>query len=42
MEMPIALELGATDTVAELLVDVVPLRPAMPLHVLVCGLIGDA
>jgi len=42
MEVPVGLELGATDTLAELLVDVAPLRPAMPLHVIVGDLIGDA
>ena len=42
MEMPVGLELGATDTAAELLVDVAPGRPAMPLHVIVGDRIGDA
>src|ERR1700738_1359549 len=42
MEMPVGLELGATDTLAELLVDVAPLRPAMARHVLVRSRIGDA
>ena len=40
MEMPVALELGATDTVAELLVNVAPGRPAMSLHVIVGDRIG--
>ena len=42
MEMPVGLELGASNTVTELLVNVVPCRPAMPLHVVVRNLIGDA
>jgi hypothetical protein len=42
MEMPVGLELGASDTLAELLVDVAPRRPAMPRHVIVGDLIGDA
>ena len=42
MEMPVALELGATGTLAEVLVDVAPLRPVMSLHVIVGDLIGDA
>jgi hypothetical protein len=42
MEMPVGLELGATDTLAELLVNVAPGRPAMSLHVLVGDRIGDA
>jgi hypothetical protein len=42
MEMPVALELGAPDTSGEVLVNVGPGRPAMPLHVLVGDLIGDA
>jgi hypothetical protein len=42
MEMPVALELGATDTLVELLFNVAPRRPAMPLHVLVGDLIGNA
>ena len=42
MEMPIGLELGATDPLAELLVDVAPGRPAMSLHVRVGDRIGDA
>jgi hypothetical protein len=42
MEMPVGLELGATDTSAELLVDVAPGRPAVPLHVIVGDRIGDA
>ena len=42
MEMPVGLELGATDTSAELLVNVAPGRPAMPLHVIVGDRIGDA
>ena len=42
MEMPVALELGATDASAELLVNVAPLRPAVPLHVIVGDPIGDA
>ena len=42
MEMPVALELGATDTAAELLVNVAPGRPAMSLHVIVGDRIGDA
>ena len=39
---PIGLELGATDTQAELLFNVAPGRPAMPLHVIVGDRIGDA
>ena len=42
MEMPVGLELGATDTAAELLVNVAPGRPAMSLHVIVGDRIGDA
>ena len=42
MEMPVALEFGATDTLAELLVDVAPGRPSMSLHVIVGDRIGDA
>src|SRR6202035_3787282 len=42
MEMPVALELGTAGAAAELLVNVVPSRPAMPLHVVVRNLIGDA
>src|ERR1700736_1466803 len=42
MEVPVALELGTAGAAAELLVNVVPCRPAMPLHVIVGDLIGDA
>ena len=42
MEVPVGLELGATDTLAELLVDVAPGRPAVPIHVIVGDRIGDA
>src|ERR1700730_16368532 len=42
MEMPVGLELRATDILAKLLVNVVPCRPAMPLHVIVGDLIRDA
>src|SRR5258708_6179384 len=42
MEMPVALEFGATDTLAELLVDVVPGRSPVFLHVVVGNLIRDA
>jgi hypothetical protein len=35
MEMPVALELGATDSLAELLVNVAPGRPPVLLHVIV-------
>ena len=42
MEMPVALELGATGALAKLLVDVRPWRPPMLLHVIVGDLIRDA
>ena len=42
MEMPVALELGATDAAAELLVNVAPRRSPVFLHVVVGNLIGDA
>ena len=42
MEPPVALQPGATNTVTELLLNVVPCRPAMPLHVIVGDLIRDA
>jgi hypothetical protein len=42
MEMPVALELGATGSLGELMVNVVPRRPAVPRHVVVGDLIGDA
>ena len=42
MEMPVGFELRATDILAKLLVNVAPSRPAMPLHVVVRNLIGDA
>jgi hypothetical protein len=42
MEMPVALELGATDTVAELLVHLVPRRSPAFLHVVIGDRIGDA
>ena len=42
MEMPVALELGATGTLAELLVNVAPGRSPVLLHVVVRHLIGDA
>ena len=42
MEMPVALELGATDASAELLVNVAPGRSPVFRHVVVGDLIGDA
>ena len=42
MEMPVGLELGATDSSAELLLNVAPRRPAVLLHVIVGDRIGDA
>ena len=42
MEMPVGLEFGATDSSAELLVNVAPGRPAVSLHVIVGDRIGDA
>ena len=42
MEMPVGLELGTAGAVAELLFNVAPARPAMPLHVIVGDRIGDA
>src|SRR3984893_310686 len=42
MEVPVALELGTAGAAAELLLNVAPRRPAMPLHVIVGDLIRDA
>jgi hypothetical protein len=42
MKMPVALELGATDALAELLVNVAPGRSPVFRHVVVGDLIGDA
>src|ERR1700737_4678317 len=42
MEVPVGLELGTAGAAIKCLLDRLPSRPAMPLHVVVRNLIGDA
>src|SRR4029077_5198865 len=42
MEMPVILQLGATRTTIQTLLDLLPRRPAMLFHILVGNLVRDA